>query len=97
MADAAIKEAVARLRKRATDPRAIMAGIGTDLDTIGAALEAIEERTRVLAAVIMRRHYWPDSAVGEGDFVALAIMAADEPTLRALRGVAPQPGGGDHA
>lgn len=55
-------------------------GLAEDLRAIDNAFAEIDVRTRVLASIILRRHYWPESSIKPPHFEKLVALA--EPTTK---------------
>lgn len=71
----ALETARAAIAKRAKDPRAIAFGFSGDLNAIGRALDELELRIGMLAAVALAKHYWPTAALHSAQWEALSKMS----------------------
>jgi hypothetical protein len=75
-------DALAKARKvlssRSSDVRLrFVPGLAEDMRALGEAFEEIDRRISVLAAVVLRKHYWPDAAVHTAQLRALMEMGAE--------------------
>lgn len=84
-----LKKARRRLADRIADIRVRMVpGLVEDLSAIMLAFDEIDRRTSVLAAVVLRKHFWPHGALPLHSVNALIAMGdeAEEQARRATHG-----------
>jgi len=71
------------LSSRITDVRIrFIPGLADDLRAIDGAFADIESGLATLAAVMLRKHYWPDAALPQSQFEALATMGQESAAIQ---------------
>lgn len=85
----ALTKARKALASRAEDKRLMLVpGLADDLLSIGEALAELERRVGVVAAVVLRKHYWPNVAIPEAQWRALVEMRGEPAAVGRAAGAA---------
>jgi hypothetical protein len=70
------------LSSRINDPKVkFVPGLADDLRAILAAFDECDRRTSVLAAVALKKHFWPDAGLSKEHFAVLEEMGAEPATV----------------
>lgn len=78
----ALREARDKLSSRISDPKVrFVPGLADDLKSIANAFAELERRTSMLAAVVLRKHYWPGSPIQKSEVDGLTAMGQDAETI----------------
>lgn len=77
----ALQDAIQRLKVRASSTPAKIYHLSDDLSAIALALDELDRRSALLAAMILRLHYWPLADFHPPQIEALAQMGPEASTI----------------